>query len=180
MIAGCGGSPRLPRDYLPLAPGRTPAYRAGPTSRPVAIRRELDGLRCARTARPRFGVHFELYAYRLVVRVPAGIGFAPPLQRHGAYVIGGRCWYAIRTREPTGVLELARSGLTLGTAFDVWGQPLSGARMAGFRGAVRAYVDGRRWRGSPRAIPLRRHAEIVLEVGPTVPPHPGYLFPPGL
>jgi hypothetical protein len=27
---------------------------------------------------------------------------------------------------------------------------------------------------------LTRHAEIVLEVGPPVPPHRIYLFPPGL
>jgi hypothetical protein len=29
-------------------------------------------------------------------------------------------------------------------------------------------------------VPLRRHAEIVLEVAPLVPPHPTYTFPLGL
>jgi len=28
-------------------------------------------------------------------------------------------------------------------------------------------------------VPLTRHAEIVLEVGPHVPPHSSYMFPPG-
>jgi len=46
---------------------------------------------------------------------------------------------------------------------------------------VRAYVDGRRWtRTAPAAIPLTRHAEIVLELGPYVPPHRSFTFPPGI
>jgi len=28
-------------------------------------------------------------------------------------------------------------------------------------------------------VPLTRHAEIVLEIGPYVPPHLSYAFPPG-
>jgi len=28
-------------------------------------------------------------------------------------------------------------------------------------------------------VPLARHSEIVLEVGPYVPPHRSYTFPPG-
>jgi dihydroxyacid dehydratase/phosphogluconate dehydratase len=35
------------------------------------------------------------------------------------------------------------------------------------------------WPGAPGAVPLTRHAEIVLEVGPHVPPHSSYAFPPG-
>jgi hypothetical protein len=31
-----------------------------------------------------------------------------------------------------------------------------------------------------RAIPLRRHAQIVLELGPYIPPHESYLFGMGL
>jgi hypothetical protein len=42
------------------------------------------------------------------------------------------------------------------------------------------FVDGRRCPGAPQAVPLTRHAEIVLEVGPHVPPHPAYHFPPGV
>jgi hypothetical protein len=45
---------------------------------------------------------------------------------------------------------------------------------------VRAYVGGRRWLAAPQDIPLRRHAQIVLVVGPAVPVHPAYAFPPGL
>jgi hypothetical protein len=117
-------------------------------------------------------VHLELFAQRRVVLIPPGIGVAPPRTRTGAYVRGGRCSYPLRTREPTGVIEVRvrPRAMTLGQFFAIWGQPLRG----------RAYVDGRRWRGDPRRIPLGRHAQIVLEVGGYVRPHARYGFPPGL
>src|SRR5262249_2939076 len=128
----------------------------------------------------RSGIHLELFANRRVVVVPAGIGIAPPLRRDGVYVLGGRCSYPLRTREPTGVFELRHTSLTLGQLFTVWGRPLEAGRLLPFRGRVTAFVGGRRWHGDPRRIPLRRHAQIVLEVGGYVPPHRGYLFRPGL
>ena len=112
-----------------------------------------------------------------MIPIPPGIGIAPPLRRAGAYVRGGRCSYAIRTTEPTGLLDLHAQPLTLGAFFDLWGQPLGRRRLAGFRGAVRAYVAGVRWRGDPRAIPLGRHAVIALALGPPVPRHARYVFP---
>lgn len=162
---------------IPTPIGVGPLYHPAPGAVPVA------GLRCASAERPRFGTHLELFAHRRVVIVPAGIGIAPPLRRQGAYVLGGRCSYALRTREPTGVVEVERgASLTLGRLFQMWGQPLSRTRLVGFvsRSQILAFVDGRRWRGDPRAIPLRPHAEIVLELGGYVPPHATFLFRKGL
>ena len=63
------------------------------------------------------------------------------------------------------------------------GEPLSRTRLTSFSAPagtqVAVYVDGRRWNGGPGSVPLARHAEIVLEVGPRVPPHSSYAFPPG-
>jgi hypothetical protein len=147
----------------------------------VARRAPIAGLRCTRAHARSYGVHLELYARRLVVPVPAGIGIAPPQRRRGAYVLGGACSYPLRTFEPTGVLVVdAGRAVSVGALFAVWGQPLSRHSLAGFRGAVAAFVGGRRWPGPPEAIPLRRHAEIVLEIDGSVPPHPRYRFPPGL
>jgi hypothetical protein len=105
--------------------------------------------------------------------VPAGIG-----TRRG-------CSYALRTRWPTGVIEIRRGqNRTLGRFFRLWGQPLSPTRLVGFTTTasrpVRAYVAGRRWHGALGAIPLRRHAQIVLELGRYIPPHRFFLFPPPL
>jgi hypothetical protein len=126
-----------------------------------------------------------LFAGGQVVGVPAGIGIAPPQRRAGARVTEGRCSYPLRSTEPTGVIEVAAASVPprLGDLFAVWGQPLSRARLAGFRagpGGVRAYVNGRRALGDPRRLALSRHVQIVLEVGAFVAPHPLYRFPPGL
>ncbi len=168
------------------------AVAAGPVPSPIGVGAlyhpapgaiSVAGLRCTSVERRRFGAHLELFAHRRVVIVPAGIGVAPPLRRQGAYVLGGRCSDPLRTREPTGVVEIERGArLTLGRLFEVWGQPLSNTRLVGFasRSPILAFVDGRRWRGDPRAIPLRPHAEIVLELDGYVPPHPAFLFRKGL
>jgi hypothetical protein len=153
----------------------------GPRYHPARAARSVPGLACSARETPRFGVHVELFANRRVVIVPAGIGVVPPLRRDGAYVLGGRCSYPLRTREPTGVVEVSTSArLSLGDLFGVWGQPLSAVRLSGFTGQVRAYVDGKPWTGDVRAIPLVRHAEIVLEVGGYVRPHRFFVFRKGL
>jgi hypothetical protein len=154
-------------------------HRPASLGREAANGRPIDHLRCRPGERPRSKVHLELFAARRVVLVAPGIGIAPPRVRDGAYVRGGRCTYPLFTREPTGVVEVENGGRpkTLGDLFAVWGQPLSRRRMAGFRGEVSAFVGGRRRAGDPRTIPLEPHAQIVLEVGGYVPPHPTYRFP---
>jgi hypothetical protein len=182
LLGGCGTDER---KVLPSsAPGVGPAPRWRPPSLSPRVARGLpvDGMRCsAGDGRRRFGVHLEVFAERQVVIVAPGIGVAPPRTRDGAYVRGGRCTYPLVTREPTGVIEaVAGQERTLGDLFALWGKPLSRTRLVGFRGPVEAYVGGRPWRGDPRAIPLRRHAQIVLEVRGHVRPHARYGFPPGL
>jgi hypothetical protein len=121
--------------------------------------------------------------------VPAGIGVAPPRRRAGANIEANGCAYPIFTLDPTGVVlvdesQLSGAAPTVGDLFRLWGQPLDRHRLASFAvaggGSVVAFVDGRRVLGDPRAIRLRRHAQIVLEAGPHVDPHPSYRFAPGL
>jgi len=169
---------------IPTPIGKGPRFHPPPASAAVRAGRPIGDLTCG-VATTRVGVHVELFARGLVVIVPAGVGVARPFARRGAYVLPGGCTYPIRTREPTGVLEIQPGrGLRLGDLFRVWGRPLSATRLAGFRTTrarpVRAYVSGRRWHGDVRAIPLRRHGQIVLELGAYIPPHRAYPFPPGL
>jgi hypothetical protein len=179
-LAGCGhaASPATP-GARPLAVG--PAYAVGAAGRAVATGRPVGRLRCSTTPVRRYGVHVELFVDGLAVRLPAGIGIAPPLRRAGVYVRGGRCRYPLSTREPTGVVEVAADGAAyrLADLFAVWGQPLTPGRVARFAraGGVRAFLAGRP-AADPRAIRLVRHAQIVLELGvPRVPPHARYRFP---
>jgi hypothetical protein len=172
-VSGCGGT----HDVASL-PTTAPGVGHGARFRPPSLGRRagraqpIAGLRCMRARTRRYGVHLELFARRKVVLVPPGIGIAPPRTTRGAYVSGGRCSYPLRTREPTGVIEVEarRPTMTLGQFFAIWGQRTRG----------RAYVNGRRWTRDPRAIPLTRHAQIVLEVDGYVRPHATYRFPPGL
>jgi hypothetical protein len=170
---------------VPTPIGATPAFHPSATSSRVDRGLRIGSLRCERPSGPRVGVHLELFARGLVVVVPAGIGVAPPLERSGAYVRDGRCSYAVRTREPTGVLEVApESRTTVADFFAIWNRRLERQAFLGFHAhapaGVRAYVDGRAYRGPVGSIALRRHREIVLEIGAYVPPHASYRFRRGL
>jgi hypothetical protein len=180
LLALVLGAP-LPPSVKPWPIGAGPGFRL--PAAPAAIRsgRPVGRFRCAPERGRRAGVHVELFIRRQVLIVPAGVGVARPSRTSFSRVRPGGCTYALRTLDPTGTIELAGRA-TLGDFFRVWGQPLGLRRIAGFRsrGRLLAFVDGRRVRGDPRRIALTRHANVVLELGGYVPPHPRYLFGPGL
>jgi len=130
-------------------------------------------------------VHVELFAANRVVIIPAGIGTRPPRSTSEGRLLRARCYGDLVTVDPTGVV-LVRPGSrhVLSELFRAWGQPLSGTALASFSTPagtrVAVFVDGRPWPGAPQSVPLAVHSEIVLEVGPHVPPHASYTFPPGL
>jgi hypothetical protein len=170
--------------YPPTPIGAGARFHPRAASSAVLQGLPVGGLRCG-LGSERVGVHVELFARGRVVIVPAGIGVAAPFARDGAFIRPRGCTYPLRTLDPTGVVEVdRRHPLTLGHLFRVFGQPLTRTRLAGFRTTtsrpVRAYVAGRRWSGPLRSIPLRRHAQIVLELGAYIPPHKVYLFRAGL
>ncbi|HEY8316129.1 MAG TPA: hypothetical protein VIG35_04630 [Gaiellaceae bacterium] len=121
-------------------------------------------------------MHVELFAQGRVIIVPAAIGL-----RDARLALGrarsARCRASIWTLDPTGVVHFTGSS-TLGDLFRVWGARLASARLLSFRGAVRVYRNGVRRRGDARTVALRDGDEIVLEVGPFIPPHRSYRFPP--
>jgi hypothetical protein len=168
--ATAGGAP------IPTPIGSGAKYRLPAASPAVERAYPVGRLGCGGPV-ARELAHVELFARKLVLLLPAGIGMAPPLGWNGAVVTHARCSYDVRTTQPTGVVEFVPAAKpTLRDLFDVWGQPLSASRLAGFRGAVRAWVGGKRWRGDVRTIPLTRHSEIVIELGGYVPPHTFFLF----
>jgi hypothetical protein len=184
LLAGCGSDSRpadttaLPRSLVAQARpvGRGPRFQPGVSGAVIGACRPRLGARQ--------GAHVELFAENRVVIVPAGIGTLPPRTQLSGRITSARCYGELATLEPTG-LVLVRSGSrpTVADLFRAWGQPLSTSRLGPFPAArgtrVRVFVDGRPWRAGPGAVPLARHAVIVLEVGPYVPPHHEYRFPPG-
>ena len=162
---------------IPTPIGVGPAFHPPALSRAVSTGAPAGGFRCG-DGRARFGVHLELFAAGRVVIVPAGIGVAPPWRRAGAYVRSGRCSYAARTREPTGVIEVSPAELTLGDFFAIWQVPLSATQVGPAQGPVIAYVNGSRDDRNPADIPLLAHERIQLNIGGDVPPYL-FDFPPG-
>jgi hypothetical protein len=155
---------------------------AGPRFHPAARGGRVPG-RCGAALGRRFGVHLEMFAADRVVLLAPGVGVRRPWRVVGGRITQARCYGALATIDPTGVV-LVRPGarLTVGDLFGAWGRSLGTRRLLSFRarGRVRAYVDGQRWtRTAPAEIPLTRHAEIVLELGPYVPPHRSFAFPRG-
>jgi hypothetical protein len=149
------------------APVPTPIGHGPQFTPPRAGREAPAAMACARgPATAAAHAHLELFARKRAIVIPANIGV-----RRG-------CRYPLRTLAPTGVIEIGRRGSTVGDFFAVWRMPLTSRRMLTFRGEVKAYVAGKRWRGDVRRIALRDRRQIVLEVGGYVPPHGFYLFPP--
>ena len=191
IASACGAGRRASPEASSTSQSQPPAAllaEARPIGRGAAFqppaRGPVDG-RCGKSLGPRFGVHVEVFAANRVVLIPAGIGTRPPRSYSSGRIARAGCYGQLVTLDPTGVV-LTRPGadLELGALFKAWGQPLGAGRLLSFpapSGAqVRVFVDGRRWRGPPDRVPLSRHAEIVVEVGPYVPPHAAYTFPPGV
>jgi hypothetical protein len=177
-LAQTPASHQIPRSLLSEARpiGTGPRFTTSPSGPATG--------RCQQSLGPRFGVHVEVFAANRVLLLPAGIGARQPRKELDGRITSARCYGALVTLDPTG-LVLVRVGerLTLAALFRSWGEPLSRTRLTSFtakQGAqVAVFVDGRPWRAAPTAVPLSPHAEIVLEVGPHVPPHSSYTFPPG-
>jgi hypothetical protein len=155
--------------------GRGLRFREPPRGRPVG--------RCDRRLGPRNAAHIELFAENRVVLLAAGIGVRGPVRYTEGRIVAARCYGPLVTLDPTGVV-LVRPGadLTLAALFRSWGEPLSNTRLSVFtatRGErVHAFIDGHPRDGDPRTIAITPHSEIVLELGPHVPPHHRYTFPP--
>jgi len=180
----------------PQAPARPPAIASIPRALLSEARPIGTGPRftlpasgpvagtCQRSLGPRVGVHVEVFAANRVLLLPAGIGARQPWAKLDGRIASARCYGALVTLDPTGlVLVRPGAGLTLADLFRSWGEPLSRTRLTSFSAPagteVAVFVDGRRLNAAPPSVPLTRHAEIVLEVGPHVPPHSSYAFPPG-
>ena len=185
LVAGCGSartqtgatSSAIPRELLAQARpiGQGPRFHP-PATGPVIGQ-------CRRRLGLRYGAHVEVFGANRVVIVPAGIGARGPVRLSGGRVSSAACYGSLVTLDPTGVV-LVRPGsrVLLSDLFRSWGEPLSRGRVASFAapaGSVAVFVGGRRWSGVPGRVPLTRHAEIVVEAGPYVPPHSSYTFPSG-
>jgi hypothetical protein len=139
----------------------------------------VDGIECATSEYATLHVHphLALFYKGTQVQIPALVGISP--------TSGGGCLYWLHTHDATGLIhveapQLSPTGGTdynLGMFFDIWGQTLNATNVAGLSGPVTAFLNGEKFSGDPRLIPLKSHNQITLEVGKVVTP-PVYSFPP--
>ena len=185
-VAACGSAGPSPSHEPAGIPARllreARPIGVGPRFHPPA-RGPVIG-RCRAGLGRRAAVHVEVFAADRGVLIAAGIGVRAPVRRSAGRIVAARCYGDLVTVEPTGVVLLAPGArYTLGDLFRSWGQPLSAHRAGPFAAPrarpVRVYVGGRPRGGDPARAALQPHGEVVVEVGPYVPPHTTYTFPPG-
>lgn len=134
----------------------------------------IDGIPCGQeTTNYHEHAHLTVLGRGRRMPMPATVGFEP----------SKLCFYWIHTHAGNGLLHIEaprRFVPTLGTYFDIAGQPLSGRRVGQVDvtsgASVRAYVRGKRYSGNPRAIRLTPRADITLEIGPPFPRPKLYRF----
>ena len=140
----------------------------------------MDGIKCAPVEQLVYHIHshLQVYDHGQPRTLPAGIGLIEPVAQQtaqGPFYGATHCYYWLHTHTTDGIIHVESPSVrvyTLGTFFDEWRQPLSQTQVAGLKGKVTAFVNGKPWTKDPRAIPLLPHASIQLDVGsPSVPPH---------
>jgi hypothetical protein len=162
---------------------RAPSSQAAPST--AATGQTVDGVQCQTSEQVAYHIHAHLaiFADGQPQTVPYGIGIPNPQVDNSSgepFVTGGSCFYWLHTHTTDGVIHIEspdQRTYTLGNVFDIWGQKLSSTQVGGNTGTVIAYVNGQRYTGDPRQIPLAAHAVIQLNVGTDVAPKP-YTFPP--
>jgi len=167
-------------------------YRQTPTPTPsppttAATGQPVDGVQCQTSEQVAYHIHAHLaiYVNGQPQTVPLGIGIPNPQVDSSSgepFVVGGSCFYWLHSHATDGVIHIEspdQRTYTLGNWFDIWGAALSATQVGGDKGTVIAYVNGQRYAGDPRNIPLTAHAVIQLNVGQDVAPKP-YTFAGGL
>jgi hypothetical protein len=146
----------------------------------------VDGITCRatmlQTVKYHIHVHVAIFVNGHQERIPAGAGIAAPrLNEHlanGLFVDNGvnGCLYWLHVHSNDGIIHVEspdNAVFELGQFFDIWQQPLGSDQVGPAKGTVVAFVNGKRFGGNPRGIPLLPHAVVQLDVGtPVIPFQP--------
>jgi hypothetical protein len=140
---------------------------------PVPQGETVGGISCDAQEGQRIHIHQHLviFDHGKQVAIPKNVG--QPAMRP--------CIYWLHTHTPDGIIHIEAPkdrSFTLADFFLVWGQPLgktiAGPARVDKGGSMKVWVDGKPYAGDPRAIPLKPHTDIVIEVGPPFVPPPRF------
>jgi len=127
-----------------------------------------------------FHAHLSLFYKGKQIAIPYGIGIVKPFRVENGFVASGQGYYWLHTHDATGIIHIESPddrAYTLRNFFNIWGQPLSERNVAGLKGPVHAFVDGKPYKGKVSDIRLKAHAQITLIVGEPLVTPPVYAFP---
>ena len=136
-----------------------------PSGATVPMGQPVDGVRCEAMEGSVLHIHqhVAIFDHGRALTIPPDVG--RPL--------AAQCFYWIHTHTPDGIVHVESPSFrsfTLGQFFDIWGQPLSRTDVAGAKPhkgeRVVVWVDGQRYDGNPRTIPLTAHLDVTFDVGP--------------
>jgi hypothetical protein len=125
----------------------------------------IDGIPCQSSegAVEHIHSHLQIFDRGRAVGVPALVGIP----------VSGNCLYWLHTHADNGIIHIESPVVrtfTLGQFFDIWGMALGPSKAASLSAphgqTLAVTVNGKAWKGDPRAIPLRDHEEIVIQLGP--------------
>jgi hypothetical protein len=178
--AATSAAPTTASANGPLGPEAIP-LEAGPVLAPASSTTPgatVDGIQCAPVEQLAYHIHSHLQVFvdGQPRALPGAIGINGPVAQQtpeGPFYGASQCIYWLHTHTNDGIIHVespTKRVYTLGNFFDEWRQPLSAAQVAGAKGKVTAFVNGKPWTKDPRSIPLVPHASIQLDVGqPPVP-----------
>jgi hypothetical protein len=157
------------------------ALESGPALAPAtgaATGQTVDGIQCIAAEQAVYHIHAHLVVYvgGSARQVPLGVGVVQPSvsqTKNGPFASATHCYYWLHTHTNDGIIHIespTQHTYTLGNFFDIWQQPLSANQAGPATGTVTAFVNGTRYSGDPRAIPLGSHTDIQLDVGSPVVP----------
>ncbi len=183
VVAGLsGGGSKAPAAAQRMGPEGIP-LEDGPALAPAstaATGQTVDGIQCDASEQVVYHIHAHLAVYvnGQPRKIPLGVGIVEPVVQqtsNGPFASASRCYYWLHTHTTDGIIHIespSQRTYTLGQFFDIWRQPLSPTQVGPATGRLTVFVDGRRYAGNPRSIPLRPHADIQIDVGKVVPPQP--------
>lgn len=192
LLGGCGSGSKSSSTTTTTATQSTQPQTAQPGPEGVVLEQgpalapassttqgaTVHGIQCGGTEQFVLHVHAHLAVYvnGSAQQIPPGVGLLQPALVPGStnFYTATNCFYWLHTHAADGIIHIespsATRVFTLGDFFAEWRQPLSSSQVGSAKGAVTAFVNGKRWTKDPATIPLGAHDVIQLDVGtPAVP-----------
>lgn len=182
-LASAGDPGRLGPEGVPIPPGPSLAPAGS-----LAAGQSVDGISSEPLEQVAFHIHARLTIFVAGAprAVPLAIGITPPLQLQSTPAgpfAGGAAFAWLHTHAADGIIHVespTQRIYTLEDFFGIWGQPLAPDRVGPAVGPVTAFLNGQRYVGDPRQIPLLAHEQIQLDVGRPIVAPLSIRFPPNL